>query len=454
MSVVDVAKVFEKKRPVCVMAQMVLDRLLGKEAIDALFHEVADEQYQRELLFSCMARLMASVTLGREPSVNAAYRKLKDEAGVSLNALYGKLGRVETSLSQALVRFAYAQSREIGEQMRAGASSCLRGYRVKILDGNHLAASEHRLQETRGSTAAPLPGKSLVVLDPQYEAIADLFPIEDGHAQERSALDRVIETIERGDLWIADRNFCTLKFIYAIAALGGKFVIRLHSMVEGTLLGRRRSAGKTDTGNVFEGKMELPPCNGVTLVVRRVEVELIEPTRDGDQAIVLLTNLPEDKADAVKVAELYRKRWRIETAFQKLTTTLQCEVNTLCYPKAALFAFALACVAYNAVAVVLLTIRAQHGQAHAENVSFYYIGLEIAQAHDGMMVAIPADYWDKISNMPLNSFVSRLLSVARQIDLTLYRKAKRSPKKPPPKLKHQKREVHVSSAKILAARQQ
>ena len=53
-----------------------------------------------------------------------------------------------------------------------------------------------------------------------------------------------------------------------------------------------------------------------------------------------------------KVAFLYRKRWTIEEAFQTLTEVLRCEVETLGYPKAALFAFATAVLAYNTYAVV------------------------------------------------------------------------------------------------------
>ena len=49
--------------------------------------------------------------------------------------------------------------------------------------------------ETRSQTTASLPGKTLVVFDPRRGAVADIVPIEDGHAQERSALDSIIETL-------------------------------------------------------------------------------------------------------------------------------------------------------------------------------------------------------------------------------------------------------------------
>ena len=47
-----------------------------------------------------------------------------------------------------------------------------------------------------------------------------------------------------------------------------------------------------------------------------------------------------------------------------------------------------------------------------------------------------------------------MCEVAGAIDLEVYRKTVRGPKKPKPKKKHKKRSVHVSSAKILAQRHQ
>ena len=106
------------------------------------------------------------------------------------------------------------------------------GYDHRILGGNHLSATEHRLTETRSQTAAPLPGKTLVVFNPRRCAVADIVPIEDGHAQEHSALDSLIETLQDKQLWIAGRNFCTLKFLYATANRQAAFVIRLHHRSE------------------------------------------------------------------------------------------------------------------------------------------------------------------------------------------------------------------------------
>lgn len=445
-------RLFVAKRPIAVMAQMALGRLVHGPVVDRIFAQTSKQQYERKLMFSALTHLMADVVIGKQPSVNAGYKKHQQCLGVSLNAVYNKLDRVEPRISQALVRHSYQQIREIRKGLAGIRQNEVSGYRTRIFDGNHFSKTEHRLAETRDITAAPLPGKCLAVLDPRFEAIADFFPIEDGHAQERSSLDELLATVKRNDLWVGDRNFCTLKLFYRISQSKAAFVIRHHQKLEGHGLGKRKKIGKCETGVVYERTMKLSPYEGRQITVRRIEIHLNTATRDGATVLVLLTNLPRKVADAFKIAEVYRKRWRIETAFQTLTVALNCEVKTLCYPKAALFVFALALVAYNAIAVVEAAIARERGRQEAELMSHYYMALEISQATDGMLIALPVERWLKLNTIPLNKFIDALCNVAKGIDLSVYRKSIRGPKKPKPKKKHQKRKVHVSAAKILAQR--
>ena len=54
-------------------------------------------------------------------------------------------------------------------------------------------------------------------MDPELGLARQVFLTPDGHAQERSLLDDVLQTVRERDLWMADRNFCTMKFLFAIA---------------------------------------------------------------------------------------------------------------------------------------------------------------------------------------------------------------------------------------------
>src|SRR5512143_2065720 len=188
------------------------------------------------------------------------------------------------------------------------------------------------LQEATDRRVGALPGHALVVLDPQAMLVADVFPCEDGHAQERSLLDQVLETIRSGEVWIADRNFCTTGFLFGIARRGGHFVIRQHqATLHIELIGERRSCGRAETGTVYEQEARLSDEDGGSMRVRRITVVLDKPTRDGETEIHILTDLPAEAADALTIAELYRRRWTVEAAFGELATCLNGEVNTLGY---------------------------------------------------------------------------------------------------------------------------
>ena len=226
-------KPFVEKRPICVMARGVLENLLNAGRIDALFERTAEVQYTRELLFSSVVDLMGQVVLGVQPSVHAAYQAQAEELGVSDQAVYDKLNHVELSVSAELVRDSARQVGAVVRALQASLPPWLKGYQVKVLDGNHLSATEHRIQELRGTWAAPLPGKILVVLKPELMLAEDVFLCEDGHASERSLLHEVLPTVASRDLWIADRNFCTIDFMAGIVARGGSFIIRQHGTLKG-----------------------------------------------------------------------------------------------------------------------------------------------------------------------------------------------------------------------------
>lgn len=166
----------------------------------------------------------------------------------------------------------------------------------------------------------------------------------------------------------------------------------------------------------------------------------------------MLTNLPEHKANAVQVAELYRQRWTIENRFYEVTQTLDCEPNTLGYPKAALFAFCLALVASNAVALLKAALRAEHGAQDVAEMSSYYMALEVRQTYVGMMVALPPQEWTVFHDLKAPQLAEVMRRMARHVKLGRYRKAHRGPKKPPPPRDKYKNGRHVSTHRVLENR--
>jgi hypothetical protein len=447
---------FVEQSPVCVMAVAAVRRLLGKDRLNRLFDRARVGQFVHRLMFAELFDLMAAVVSGSRRSVHHAYQE--SDLGVSVVAVYDKLKGVEPSVCQALVRETAAEVATLMAEMDATAGHAgrrmpvLAGYRTRVLDGNCIAATEHRIGPLRGTSAGPLPGKSLAVLDADRRVIRDLFTCVDGHAQERAILPQVYPTVESGDLWVADRNFCTAEFLAELAARGACFVVRRHGNMTCRPVGDRVRVGRCDTGTVYEQPVVINTPGGGELRLRMVEVELDHPTRDGDPVLTVLANLP-PSVDAVTVADLYRGRWAIETAFQELAAHFNSEIATLGYPGAALFAFAVAVTLYNAVALMRAALAVHHGATPVdEDVSGYYVGADVATTTRGMLIAIPPAHWDAFETMPAAAFAAGLVALAGAVNLSHYKKHPRGPKRPQPPRLHDPASPHVSTHRLLKER--
>jgi hypothetical protein len=439
---------FIQQRPVATMVLVLLENFLNADKLDRWFNTVRQSQYTKNILFSSIVGLMLNVVCKVRPSVHSAYRDSEIQASVV--ALYAKLQNMELTTSQALVRYIAGEAEAVIQQVRGTSPALLPGYRVKFLDGNCIEATEHRLEELRETNAGALPGKTLVVFDPQSGLAVDVFPCEDGHAQERSLLTAVAETIQARDVYVMDRNFCVLEFLFNFPKKSAFFVARQHSNTPYKLLTELKFVGNSATGKVFEQEVEITAPTGETLQIRRVVVTLNKPTRNDDKNLILLTNLPKEEVDGLTVAELYRARWGIETAFQKLESHLNSEINTLGYPKAALFSFCLALVAFNIYAVVMAVLQATHpDQVIKDVVSEYYIAQEIDVAMDGISIAITENERAIFAQANSSELATLLLDIASYVDLKKYKKNPRGPKKPLIKRTQFKGHPHVSTAKLL-----
>lgn len=282
----------------------------------------------------------------------------------------------------------------------------------------------------------------------------DVLLTEDGHAQERRVIDRVLHSVREGELWIEDRHCCTRRLMFGMARRGASFLVRQQSQLQGELLGAPKRTGGIRSGTVYEQEMIVrDPPSGETMCVRRMTLALKEPTRDGDTELHILSNRPAEEARASTLAVLYGKRWTIETACFDLTTTLSCAIHTLGYPNAALFAFCLALVASNAVSVINAALRRAPGTHKGNNdVSSYELSLEIRHTSDGMMIAIPAPHWAVFREMSHAELAGVLRELASSVNLSKYRKHPRGPKKKPPERTAYKNGSHVATAKLIAQR--
>lgn len=452
----EVFQSFIEKSPISVMARIALEYSIRNEDIDLLFERNAKEQYTRSLLFSQVVNTMGIVVSKIKPSIHAAYQANKKNFTISVQSLYNKLDGIEPNIGRALVQHVAQRTSLLVEEMGATFPEMIPGYKqLKIIDGNHLAATQHRLKELQTIAAGPLPGFSLPILDPRTQQIIDAIPCEDGHAQERSLTKSILELVKSNDVWMADRNFCTTALIFGIVQKYAFFIIRHHKTnAPWKPLGKLVKCGVIDENTVWEQKVKLRDGSGKSMIVRRITVELEKPTRDGDNEIHILTNLPSHVLGDI-IGRAYRGRWSIELAFNELEAILHSEINTLGYPKAALFAFDVAIVAYNQLSVLKAALRAKHGaEKIKKEVSPFYIANEIAQIRLGMDIAIPPQHWRVFETANVSEVASLLVDLAGNIDLGTFRRHPRGPKKPQAKRVKSKRRPHVSTARLLILRKE
>ena len=113
---------------------------------------------------------------------------------------------------------------------------------------------------------------------------------------------------------------------------------------------------------------------------------------------MILSNLP-NAITAEQIANGYRERWSIESAFGEIRRCLNGEINALGYPKAALFSFGMALVSFNLLSLIEAAIGAEHGPEAQENFSTQQAAVEIQCMWSGTTIVLDDDFWtDKYKN--------------------------------------------------------
>jgi len=302
-----------------------------------------------------------------------------------------------------------------------------------------------------------------VVFEPAWNLITHTVLCRDGHAQERSLFPQLVKLAEPGDLWLEDRNFCCWNFLHGVISRGAHVLVRQHA---GSIRWKTTSAlvhrGTTATGEVWEQSGIVENVDTLEqLPLRRVELRLNEPTRDGDMMLGLLTNLPAD-VSAVQVADAYPKRWQIETAFQEIEALLSGEINALGYPEAALFSLTCAYVAFNVLQCIRQTLEASYPELTASQpdqadkkptadaeISLYYLADDVAHTMRGLDAVLSHGNWEIFRGMTPKELAMTLRVLAILVPIRKYTKRRRSTKPPSMPRKSTKRQLHASTAKLL-----
>jgi hypothetical protein len=438
---------FVEGAPAAVMTRIALDWIIDGTPLDQLFREVAEGQYEREFALGHFVQVMLDVACGFRPSPRAAFLRREFQRIASISAFYRKLARMELGITAEVVRSTAQRARQLIAAGGGLLPEPIPGYAARILDGNVLAGTEHRIVPLRTTWSAGLPGMSLAVYEPASGLILDLILEEDAHSQERALFDRV--AVAPGQLWIMDRNFCVRSLLFRMGRAGASFLVRWHrATLPFRATSRLRPRGRCATGRISEQAIEVEDGDGVVHTLRRIVLELDKPTRDGETEVVLVTNLPAAvTAEACCAASA--GRWQIEGHYQTLTDLLHCEVPSLGQPRAALFAFSMSAVAGNALAVLRGSLRVAHGEEIAAEVSDFALVDEVAEVYPGMMMAVPPAAWPRLETCNAAEVAGLLNGLADRVPAHRMFRCRRGPKKPRPKRSRGNRVHHVSNKKLL-----
>jgi hypothetical protein len=148
------------------------------------------------------------------------------------------------------------------------------------------------LKVLRGVEAGAFPGKSLGVSAPALGLVADVFPCEDGHAQERALVADVLKTVEAGDLWREERNFCPRAFLCQSASREAFFVTRAHPGFPCEIVTPLRIWGRPPTGEVAPQRVRVRDAEGNWHACRRLRITRKHATQDGAKRLDMLTHFP------------------------------------------------------------------------------------------------------------------------------------------------------------------
>ena len=132
---------FLDQSPMTVAVRSTLEYALDARALDALFDEVTGSRKDRTLLFSTCVDRMTTVVCRIKPTIHAAYQA-DDHIPVSVSAVYQRLARVGPDAGRQRVRHTAQRLEPLLRQAGWANPDVLPGYRVKVLDGNHLAHTQ------------------------------------------------------------------------------------------------------------------------------------------------------------------------------------------------------------------------------------------------------------------------------------------------------------------------
>lgn len=316
-----------RRLPVADATLRLLNYATEEAFLDDVFQRYRGRAFERELRFPVFVHLIADALLGHRGSAHQTFLQSQQEntLSTSVQAVYNRLATLPIQVSLGF--FAEAAAR------LAAVSGCpvdplpvsLVHFWATAVDGKKLKYVQKRLKPLRGLKGNVLGGKILVAQDMATLQTIAVQADVDGEAADNPLVPGLLARVRAASqgkpiLWVEDRGFCDFKTLHLLSEGSDAFLVRHHKKcgfhLDPTIPTR---TGIDDVGRTFREEWG---WIGAAENKNRVRVRKITVERPGAEPLTLLTSLMDaDRYPAFDLLILYRRRWGIETMFQKIVQT-------------------------------------------------------------------------------------------------------------------------------------
>ena len=268
---------------------------------------------------------------------------------------------------------------QAAQQMEEGADSkwLWRGFHAKLVDGFTFTMPDtpdnqrQFPQQKQQKAGAGFPiARACAVLSLATAAIHDMniAPYRGKETGEGALLRGILECLQKGDLVVFDRYFCSFMMLAMVRQRGVHFCTRLNSLRsrdsrQGSRLGKDDRL-VTWTRSVRPPWMseELYATIPQTMILRQVRFQVTVPGRR-TQTLTIVTSLTDPKAYPPEdIAQLYSYRWNAELDLRDIKQTLGMDHVRCKTPDMVRRELWVTLLAYNLVRKLIATAAAVHGK--------------------------------------------------------------------------------------------
>lgn len=386
-----------RRLPLADAALRLLDYLTTDEFLQGVFLRHRGRSYENTITFPLFVRLIADALLGHRGSAHQNFLHAQENQTLktTVQAVYGKLGRVPIQLSLGLFAEAAQRLAELASATVVhDLPDAVAGFQVLGFDGKKIKYLPQRLTPLRGLRGDFYGGKLLVAQDLSTQQVVAVQAVADGEAADNPLVPAVVRRIRaipqsRRRLWLGDRAFCDFKLLQLLSADADEFLVRFN-----TSCGFHpdpsvpQRTGSDDENRPYRQQWGWlgGPNNRYRTRVRQITVQWGK-----DDPLVLVTSLEDDESyPAAELLTLYRSRWGLEVLFQQVVVTFDLRQLIGGTPQATVFQAILCLLLYN----ITMTIRnfvAAGAERLAEEVSLELLFEDVVGDLTGWVRVIDAD---------------------------------------------------------------